>query len=110
MNQATIDIKKIVRPHKKGVEINFLVLPRSSQSKITGLHNDAVKIKLTKPPVDGQANAECCRVVAKFFGVAKSQVSVLKGVSSRQKSLLIEGGSVLAVIKELESLIVSGQV
>ena len=104
MNQITIDIKKIVRLHKKGVEINFQVLPRSSQSKIVGLHNDAVKIKLNKPPVDGQANAECCRVVAKYFKVSKTQVSVLRGTSSRQKTILVEGVSALAVIERLESL------
>jgi uncharacterized protein (TIGR00251 family) len=104
MNQITIDIKKIVRLHKKGVEINFQVLPRSSQSKIVGLHNDTVKIKLNKPPVDGQANAECCRVVAKYFKVSKTQVSVLRGTSSRQKTILVEGVSALAVIERLESL------
>ena len=104
MNQITIDIKKIIRPHKNGVEINFQVLPRSSQSRIVGLHNDAVKIKLNKPPVDGQANAECCRVVAKYFGVSKTQVSVLRGTSSRQKTILIAGASTSAVIEMLESL------
>ncbi len=104
MNQATNDINKIVRPHKKGVEINIHVLPRSSQSKITGLHDDAVKVKLTKPPVDGQANAECCRVVAKYFGLSKSQVSILKGASSKQKTLLVEGVSVSEVIKQLSKL------
>jgi uncharacterized protein (TIGR00251 family) len=104
MNLITIDIKKIVRSHKKGVEINFQVLPRSSQSKIVGLHNDAVKIKLNKPPVDGQANAGCCRVVAKYFKVSKTQVSVLRGTTSRQKTLLVEGVSALAVIERLEIL------
>ena len=104
MNQITIDIKKIIRPHKKGVEISFLVLPRSSQFRIVGLHNDAVKIKLNKPPVDGQANAECCRVVAKYFRVSKTQVSVLRGISSRQKTILIKGVSVSEVTQKLEVL------
>ena len=104
MNQVKNDIKKIVRPHKKGVEINIHVLPRSSQSKITGLHDDSVKVKLTKPAVEGQANAECCRVAAKFFGVPKTQVSILKGASSKQKTLLVEGVSVLEVIKQLRKV------
>ncbi len=104
MNQVTNDIKKIVRPHKKGVEINIHVLPRSSQSKITGLHDDSVKVKLTKPPVDGQANAECCRVAAKFFGVPKTQVSILKGASSKQKTLLVEGVSVSEIIEQLSKV------
>ncbi len=104
MNLITIDIKKIVRSHKKGVEINFQVLPRSSQSRIVGLHNDAVKIKLTRPPVDGQANAECCRVVAEYLGVSKTQVNILKGTSSRQKTILVEGVSASAVTQKLEVL------
>jgi uncharacterized protein (TIGR00251 family) len=104
MNQITIDLKKIVRLNKKGVEINFQVLARSSQSKIVGFHNDAVKVKLNKPPVDGQANAECCRVVAKYFGVSKKRVSVLSGTTSPKKTLLIEGKSVSEVIKMLGSL------
>jgi len=102
MNQITIDIKKIIRSHKKGVEIKLLVLPRSSHSKIVGLHNDAVKIKLNKPPIDGQANAECCRVAAKYFGVSKTRVSILRGASSRQKTILVEGVSVADIIDKFE--------
>ena len=100
----TIDITKIVFPNKKGVEIRFLVLPRSSQSKITGFHNDAVKVKLNKPPIDSRANAECCKVVAKYFGVSKTQVSVLHGITSRQKTILVQGVSVSKIIEKLKIL------
>jgi len=104
MNQITIDFKKIVCTHKKGVEINLLALPRSSHSKIVGLQNNAVKIKLNKPPKDGQANAECCSVVAKYFGVPKTRVSVLRGMTSRQKTILVEGVTVNEVAAKFESL------
>lgn len=104
MNQITIDIKKIVRSHKKGVEVNVLVLPRSSRAMIVGLHNDAVKLKLNKPPVDGQANSECCKVVAKYFGISKNKVSVIRGATSRLKTILVEGVPVSTVIEMLESL------
>ena len=97
-------MKKIVRLHEKGVEINFLVLPQSSQSKIVGLHNDAVKIKLNKVPVAGQANAECRRVVAKYFGVSRTRVKILKGICSREKILLIEGVAVSDVLKKFKEL------
>jgi len=73
------------------VEIRVSVLPRSSRSEIIGLHDGALKVKLTKPPVDGAANAECCRLIAKLLGVPKSAVSVVHGGASRRKVLLVEG-------------------
>jgi uncharacterized protein YggU (UPF0235/DUF167 family) len=42
--------------------------------------------------------------VAKYLGVSKTQVSVLRGTSSRQKTLLVEGVSASVVIEMLESL------
>lgn len=75
----------------RGVEVTVSVLPRSSRSKIVGVHDGALKLKLTKPPVDGAANAECCTVLAKYLGIPKSQVSVVRGATSRRKVVLVEG-------------------
>jgi len=74
-----------------GIEIRVSVLPRSSRSEIIGVHDGALKLKLTKPPVDGAANAECCRLIAKLLGVPGSAVSVVRGGTSRRKVLLVEG-------------------
>lgn len=94
MSPATIDYRNIVCSHKNGVVIKCHVLPRSSLSKISGVHADAVKIKLTSPPIDGKANAECCTIVAKFFKITKAQVTIINGLSSRRKSLLLSGVTV----------------
>ncbi len=75
----------------RGVTFGVTVLPRSSKCEITGLHDGGLRIKLTKPPVDGKANAECCRFIAGLLGIAKSRVVLLRGEASRRKLLLAAG-------------------
>lgn len=91
MKSSSPDFKGAYRTTDKGVEIRVFVLPRSSQSKIVGIHDGALKIKITRPPVDGAANAECCRVIAKHLGIPKSQVQLIRGAASRSKILLVNG-------------------
>ena len=61
------------------------IQPRSSQSKIVGMQGERLKIKIMAPPVDGQANAEIYQFLSKLFGVAKSQIILLSGQTSRDK-------------------------
>ena len=104
MSPVTSDFLKAVRRHKKGVVVACSVHPRSAHFGIAGVHADAIRIKLTSPPVDGKANAECCSAVAKLFKVAKSRVAIIKGQTSRQKSLLIEGLTIPEVLDRLKSV------
>ncbi len=74
-----------------GVVLSLQVQPRSSRNQIVGLHGDLLKVKLTSPPVDGAANKCCCDFLAKLFGVAKSNVSIIGGETSRKKRVLVCG-------------------
>lgn len=65
------------------------IQPRASQSGVVGIHGERLKIKTTAAPVDGQANEEVCKLLAKLFGVAKSQVKLLQGQTSREKRFCI---------------------
>jgi uncharacterized protein (TIGR00251 family) len=49
--------------------------------------DDTLKIKVTAAPDKGAANAAVIEVLAKALGVAKSQVEILRGETSRQKQL-----------------------
>ena len=69
----------VLLPADKGVEISVFVQPRSSRSKIVGIHDDTLKIKITKPPVDGQANDECCRVLARWVPLQKNDARSCEG-------------------------------
>ena len=74
-----------------GVELSLYVLPRSSRSGYVGLQDNALKVKITKPPVDGKANAECCAVLARLLGIPKSRVQLVHGATARRKVVRAEG-------------------
>ena len=71
--------------NKKEITIKIKVEPRSSKSGIVGPYGDALKVKLTSPPVEGKANKELIEVLAKAFGVAKKDVEIISGQSSKNK-------------------------
>jgi len=70
------------------------VQPGSSRTEIAGTHGTAgdarLKLRLAAPPVDGKANAELLRYLAEAFGVPLRQVVLVRGATSRQKSVRIE--------------------
>ena len=67
------------------------VQPRASRTSVAGLHGEAVKIRVAAPPVDGAANAELIRFLAKVLGVARSAVEVVSGTGSRHKLVRVRG-------------------
>lgn len=77
------------------------VVPRSKKTEVAGRHGDAIRIRLAAPPVDGAANAELIKFLAERLGVARSAVSIVRGVTARRKTLSIEGRSSEAVMRLL---------
>jgi uncharacterized protein (TIGR00251 family) len=71
------------------------IQPRASQTAIIGVQGERLKIKTTAAPVDGKANAEVYQLLAKAFGVAKSQIVLQHGATSRQKTFRIPSPSQL---------------
>lgn len=67
------------------------VSPRASRDAILGVHDGALKVALTAPPVEGAANAALIAYLAKALGVAKRAVTIVSGEASRQKRVQIEG-------------------
>lgn len=81
----------MVKFSKKESEIIFdvRVVPNSSRSEIIGEFDGSLKIKVAAPPVDGAANAELIKVLAKKLGVAKSAIEIIGGQSSKNKQVKI---------------------
>jgi len=71
------------------VTFDVRAVPRSSRSEIVGEHDGALKIRLASPPVDGAANAELVKLLAKHFGVSKSDVEIVAGETSKSKRIKI---------------------
>jgi len=65
------------------------VQPGARHSEFAGVHGEAVKIRLAAPPVDGKANAELLRFLAGCFGVSSRQVSIVRGETSRRKTVRV---------------------
>lgn len=79
-----------LKKHSQGLILNIHVQPGSSQNAIAGVHGDAVKIKLTSPPVEGAANKSCIEFFSRLFKISKSSVEIISGEKSRRKRLLIK--------------------
>jgi uncharacterized protein (TIGR00251 family) len=66
------------------------VVPRASRSEIVGELGGALKARLAAPPVDGAANAELIKLLAKHFGVSKSDIEITGGTASKSKRIKID--------------------
>jgi len=68
------------------------VQPRASRNEVIGFDTDgALKVRVTAPPVDGEANRAVIELMAKTLGVAKSRVRIVRGESSRVKVVEVDG-------------------
>jgi uncharacterized protein (TIGR00251 family) len=74
----------------QGIVLTLHVQPGARRTGIAGLYGDALKIRLAAPAVDGKANAELVRFLARAFGVARSAVMIVRGETSRQKTVRID--------------------
>ncbi|WP_440865479.1 DUF167 family protein YggU [Symbiopectobacterium purcellii] len=72
-----------------GLVIRLYIQPKASRDQIVGLHGDELKLAITAPPVDGQANAHLVKFLAKQFRVAKGAVNIEKGELGRHKQIRI---------------------
>jgi uncharacterized protein len=66
------------------------VVPRASRSEIVGEQDGLLRVRIAAPPVDGAANEELVRVLAKEFGVARRSINIVSGHSSRVKKVSVE--------------------
>ena len=82
-------------------DIQVKLLPRSSRSQIVGIENNILKVKVTSPPVDGEANKALIKLLAKNLGISKGRVEIVSGKNSRVKTIRIYG----LTEKEITSLL-----
>lgn len=88
-----------------GVRIAVHATPKSGRDEVCGWRGDELCVRVTAAPEDGKANAAVCEVLAKSLGVPKSAVKVVRGGTSRHKSVEVEGvgeAEVAAMVGEPE--------
>jgi len=83
------------------VTIRIKVQPRAPRTEIVGEHDGAIKLRVAAPPIDGKANEECRRFLAKLFEVSATSVEIISGDSSRDKVIRIRNISARRVLEAL---------
>jgi uncharacterized protein (TIGR00251 family) len=78
-----------IRQTAEGVVFKAAIQPKGARNEIVGLKGDALKIKLTAPPVKGAANRMCVEFLAKKLKIRKSDVEIVRGKESRKKQILV---------------------
>lgn len=84
-----------------GVRIRVRVQPRSSRSGVSGEREGRLCIRLTAPPVDGEANEALVAFIAKSLGVSKRSVMIVGGDRSREKTVAVSGVNTQSVRERL---------
>ncbi|HVO83195.1 MAG TPA: DUF167 family protein [Syntrophobacteria bacterium] len=84
-----------------GVILRVKVQPRASRDEVVDVHGDALKVRITAPPVEGAANTHLLTVLAKKLGIPRGRLELRTGSASRLKSITIKGISAAEVRRRL---------
>jgi uncharacterized protein len=93
-----------IRQTDSGLEVALHVQPRARRNEIVGVHNGALKLKISAPPVDDAANRAVIEFFASLLDVPKTRLQIVAGLRSREKLLKIESVSIADFSRRLPSL------
>ncbi len=88
-----------IREEGGSVSFKVRVLPRASRNQLAGLYEDAVKIRLAAPPVEGKANEVLRSFIAELLSVSRSHVEIVSGLTGRNKLIRVTGVSAEKVLE-----------
>lgn len=83
-----------------GVRIVVHVMPNARKTEVVEAMDDALKIRLQAPPVDGKANDALLRFIADTLKVPKRMVRLTHGASARRKTVEVSGELTIAAVKQ----------
>jgi uncharacterized protein (TIGR00251 family) len=72
-------------------DLNVRLQPRAKRNAIVDERDGVLRVSVAAAPVEGQANAALCKLIAKRAGIARGRVSVIRGERSREKVVRVEG-------------------
>jgi uncharacterized protein (TIGR00251 family) len=85
------------------VILRVKVQTRASRNEVVGVQGDALRVRITAPPVGGAANRHLLAVLAKKLGVPRDRLELRSGSTSRLKTIAIQGISAAEVRRRLEA-------
>jgi hypothetical protein len=81
----------VAQPEQPDARLKIRVQPRASGNLVDGYRGDTVRLRVTAPPEGGKANEAAVSALAQALDVAKSRIKIVRGHSSRDKLVLVEG-------------------
>ena len=76
---------------REAVRLTVVVVPNAKRSEVAGEVEGAIRIRLQAQPIEGRANQELVRMLARLLGVNKSAVQVVQGLTGRKKMVEVQG-------------------
>jgi uncharacterized protein (TIGR00251 family) len=92
-----------LREDEDGVVFKVSVQPAASREEVAGLHDRALRLRLTAPPIEGAANEACRVFLADLFHVSKGRVRIIRGHRSRRKWIHIRGATRRTILERLKT-------
>jgi len=82
-------------------EISVRVTPNSARNEVAGVADGVWQVKVSAPPVKGKANKELTAFLSQLLRVSKSQIDIVRGHTTRNKVIAINGLSREEIMKRL---------
>ncbi len=82
-----------LRAEQNSFLFDILVQPRASRVRLGPVRQDRLVVAVTAPPVDGEANRAVIDALSDALGVARSQIEIVRGDSSRRKTVRVRGAT-----------------
>lgn len=80
-----------LRTSADGVIIEVFVVPLAKKTRLLGFHGGYPKVALAAPPAEGRANVEFVDFLRELLGLPSRSIEILRGESSRRKTVLLRG-------------------
>jgi uncharacterized protein len=84
-------LKPFLKHHPEGTLLFLKVQPRASRNELGGILGAELKLKVTAPPVDSAANEAVLEFLAEHLHCSRSSVLLVRGQTSRHKTILLRG-------------------
>ena len=81
----------------RGITFAVRIVPRASSTAIVGDYEGALRIRVAAPPVEGAANRELIRFLAKKLKVPQNAVEIVSGAGSKRKIIRLQGVTATAL-------------
>jgi uncharacterized protein len=87
----------------QGTQLAIKLQPRASRQQVSGVYGNELKISVTAPPVDAAANRALIEYIAELCDIPRSAVELIRGQTSRHKTVLLKGISGAAILDRLKT-------